>query len=93
MKRPNWISLRNKIQKGKGFCLFCNNKNMRSNLSFATNQDVHHIDGNENNDEISNLTILCKACHKKLHVKIYKILKIKSIKYNLINPALPEESK
>jgi hypothetical protein len=29
--------------------------------------DVHHIDKNPFNNEISNLTLLCRFCHAKLH--------------------------
>ena len=29
--------------------------------------DIHHIDMNENNNDISNLAVLCVICHKKLH--------------------------
>ena len=28
---------------------------------------VHHIDGNQRNNEISNLRVLCQACHRKAH--------------------------
>jgi hypothetical protein len=29
--------------------------------------DVHHIDHNPNNNDISNLELLCVICHRKLH--------------------------
>ena len=29
--------------------------------------DIHHIDMNPNNNDISNLAVLCVICHKKLH--------------------------
>jgi hypothetical protein len=29
--------------------------------------DIHHIDMNANNNDISNLAVLCVICHKKLH--------------------------
>jgi hypothetical protein len=29
--------------------------------------DIHHIDMNANNNDISNLAVLCVMCHKKLH--------------------------
>ena len=31
--------------------------------------DVHHIDGNHENDEISNLQTLCANCHRLIHSK------------------------
>jgi len=30
--------------------------------------EVHHKDHNRSNNDISNLVILCKSCHKKLHL-------------------------
>ena len=32
--------------------------------------DVHHIDKNHNNNDISNLEILCVMCHRKYHYGI-----------------------
>jgi 5-methylcytosine-specific restriction endonuclease McrA len=29
--------------------------------------EVHHIDFNRKNNKLSNLTILCKSCHSKIH--------------------------
>lgn len=44
--------------------------------------EVHHIDENRNNNNLSNLIILCPICHKKLSMHKYvlennKIIKIK----------------
>lgn len=38
----------------------------------ATNQlEVHHIDGNHRgNNDISNLIVLCRSCHTKIHCKL-----------------------
>ena len=32
--------------------------------------DVHHVDNNPVNNELSNLAVLCCMCHKKLHKKV-----------------------
>ena len=37
--------------------------------------EVHHIDSNRKNNNISNLIILCPICHKKLTLKLYKLSK------------------
>jgi len=29
--------------------------------------DVHHVDGNPTNDDLENLVVLCKSCHRKVH--------------------------
>jgi len=29
--------------------------------------DRHHIDGNQNNNSIENIMIVCRSCHMKLH--------------------------
>jgi hypothetical protein len=34
-----------------------------------TNLDVHHKDGNYTNNDISNLQVLCRSCHMKIHRK------------------------
>lgn len=36
-------------------------------INFDTSFDVHHIDGNRNNNDISNLILLPKVCHTVLH--------------------------
>jgi len=28
---------------------------------------VHHIDGNQNNNLLNNLKVVCKSCHSKIH--------------------------
>ncbi|MCH1964374.1 HNH endonuclease signature motif containing protein [Clostridium perfringens] len=37
--------------------------------------DVHHIDGNFQNNSIDNLQILCRSCHNKIH-KNKKVCKV-----------------
>lgn len=43
----------------KSYCELCNSNN---------NLCVHHIDGNRNNNELSNLLTVCKKCHQAHHV-------------------------
>jgi|GEM_PF-5309489 len=35
--------------------------------------DVHHIDGNHNNNDVLNLLVLCASCHGKLHKSVKRI--------------------
>ena len=35
--------------------------------------EVHHVDENRNNNDISNLKILCPNCHKKLSLHLYTL--------------------
>lgn len=30
-------------------------------------QEIHHVDGNPRNNNIENLKLLCKNCHRKAH--------------------------
>ena len=53
--------------------------------------EVHHIDGNKDNNDINNLKLLSKEEHAKLHLvdnrkKLEKICKFCGKKYNAINP-------
>jgi hypothetical protein len=36
--------------------------------------EIHHIDKNVKNNDLSNLILLCANCHKKLHGKVYNPL-------------------
>lgn len=38
------------------------------NIDFDNNYDIHHIDFNHNNNDISNLILLPKALHRKYHL-------------------------
>lgn len=42
--------------------------------------EVHHIDENRQNNDLSNLIILCPLCHKKLTTHKYKLIDKKFIK-------------
>jgi hypothetical protein len=52
---PNYFRLRERIRAGKAKCYKCGSK---SNLL------VHHVDGDSSNDRMSNLRIVCDACHR-----------------------------
>ena len=39
-----------------------------SSCKSKKNLDQHHIDGNPKNNKLSNLTCLCRSCHKKVHL-------------------------
>ena len=41
--------------------------------------DVHHIDNNRENNDVSNLIILCPLCHRKLTFKKYKLIDRKTM--------------
>lgn len=45
--------------------------------------EVHHIDEDRTNNSIDNLVILCPNCHKKLSLKLYKLVKTDRI-YSLV---------
>lgn len=34
--------------------------------------EYHHIDGNHKNNNIKNITVLCRSCHIKQHQLIFK---------------------
>lgn len=55
----------------------------KSKVKYPTILDVHHIDGNRNNNHYTNLTILCPLCHAKIHRKIYVNLRRVGI-FNLL---------
>jgi len=54
------IALRNKPNK----CNICGYN------TFIKVLEVHHIDGNRKNNELSNLEILCPSCHKLRTLKL-----------------------
>lgn len=65
---PNWIDGTYKTQNysKKAFrtyehkCAICNFDKVHA-------LEVHHIDGNRNNDDINNLIIICANCHSLIH--------------------------
>lgn len=46
------------------------------------NLEVHHIDENRQNNNVENLILLCKSCHKKKHIKRDELGKFISSKNN-----------
>ncbi|MHA1852529.1 MAG: HNH endonuclease signature motif containing protein [Candidatus Heimdallarchaeaceae archaeon] len=48
-------------------CYFCNKK---------TFINIHHIDGNKENNSIDNLIVLCRSCHNKIHLLMQKSAKL-----------------
>lgn len=61
-KNGNW---KGGIDRGTGYrkvdrgeCVLC---------GATRNVEMHHKDGNHENNELSNLTVLCSPCHKKVH--------------------------
>ena len=72
-KNPNWkggtshaffsrLAKENLIQK----CVVC---------SSTKNLEIHHIDFNHDHNKLSNLVILCKSCHSKIHDRVNNINK------------------
>ncbi len=65
-KHPNWITgefaYRNILLKTKTnkICFFCGNKDAKVII-------VHHIDKNRKNNNLKNLTWLCRNCHHLVH--------------------------
>lgn len=40
--------------------------------------EVHHIDENRSNNEITNLIILCPICHRYISLSIYTLSELKN---------------
>ena len=53
----------NHKKNGKTHCAICGYKASRAAL------EVHHIDGNHNNNDAGNLLVLCRLCHVEAHEK------------------------
>jgi hypothetical protein len=46
-------------------CYFCNSKK---------DLGIHHLDENRKNNNLKNLVVVCKSCHKKVHYILKKRL-------------------
>jgi len=58
-------------------CISCGLTNKEHLLKYGENITVHHIDGNEVNQDLNNLETLCVVCHAKkdrLRIKLEKRL-------------------
>lgn len=42
----------------------------------TSKMEIHHIDGNHNNDEIKNLILLPKELHREIHSAKYDLIKL-----------------
>ncbi len=74
LRTSAWKSLRVLIKKKFDHrCQFCGFKSQDET-------EVHHIDGDFNNEKISNLTVICKLCHLVIHsgqgVEIQKVTEL-----------------
>lgn len=70
---PAWKTLNNKRIDKKLGCYFCGTREpYRPRASSVL--VIHHIDTDRSNNDLSNLMLLCRQCHKRLHNKIYKQL-------------------
>lgn len=56
------------LDLGIDYCQLCRIK--QANLGDQETLDVHHLDGNPDNNERSNFLVLCTSCHKLTHHQI-----------------------
>ncbi len=81
-KRKNYQYLKKKIRKGEiNRCYKCGKTSIEKLIRKGKNNglDVHHIDGDVNNDSMGNLVILCESCHYLEHKIGYNFWKNKRI--------------
>ena len=82
--------INNPNYKGKDYRKLCfNNYDKKCAICNEVNiLDVHHIDGNHNNNSINNLIPLCPTHHRYIHSKFYHLIEqdinkwIENEKYN-----------
>lgn len=76
----SWMTLHYHARnlKPRGECEICGSE---------VNIDVHHIDGNPQNNSLENLMRLCRSCHSKIHhpYSVCKICGDKAKGYGLCN--------
>jgi len=64
MPKHEWMALRREILESYGFlCQHCGEGGRNSKIRL----EVHHIDWDHENNQISNLTCLCTRCHDLVH--------------------------
>ena len=69
-KRRNCIFLKREVREGRiRNCYLCGKTAKENKLKKGggVGLDVHHIDGDQNNDSMSNLEVLCEPCHYSSH--------------------------
>lgn len=69
-----WIKLGRSIKQRKAQCYFCGFKSK----GWQERLVIHHINCIPMDNTKDNLVILCLGCHKRLHIKIYSKLGIKT---------------
>lgn len=67
-----WREKRRMIILRDGFCLFCHGA-PDNDSGWFRKLDVHHIDGNRNNQSDANLITLCKRHHKESQRKPFLV--------------------
>lgn len=60
------------VEKCNGRCVICNKK---YKFDDQINFNIHHVNGDRTNTRIGNLVLLCRSCHKKVHVNAKRKLK------------------
>ncbi len=64
ISRPRWRRISRIVRERDSFtCQFCG-------ADVNNFLQVHHVDFNENNDDLSNLITVCASCHQKIHKSI-----------------------
>ena len=70
-KRKNYNFLKSQIRKGEiNCCYHCHKQFAFSEIKgkgHSRGLDVHHRDGDKNNDSMDNLVVLCESCHYSKH--------------------------
>lgn len=64
-KDRNFDNIKKEVKAGKHTCFLCDKSQIASDSSL----EVHHMDGNHDNDAAMNLVVLCKSCHTSMHEK------------------------
>jgi 7-carboxy-7-deazaguanine synthase len=70
---PNWKG--GKHRRYEFLKLLCKEKKLQCSLCGAVATDVHHKDGNRDNDSLENLASLCHSCHSITHEVGYNFWK------------------
>jgi len=59
-----WVGRSKAFRYKKEICEVCKSQ---------SNLEVHHIDKNRENNELTNLLVLCKKCHQKIHNRLNEL--------------------